>query len=120
MDFPIPGRKREMTPVLRDIDLDISGGRLTAIVGPSGSGKSTLLLCMAGLERVTAGSIEILGTDVLSLGPRKQAAFRSENIGFVFQEYNLVSSLTVEDNICLPARLAGHRVPTSRVREAMS
>ncbi|MEU8488795.1 ABC transporter ATP-binding protein [Streptomyces sp. NPDC048641] len=106
--------------MLHAIDLDVPEGRLTAIVGPSGSGKSTLLLCTAGLERATVGSIEILGTDILSLSPRKQAAFRSENVGFIFQEYNLVSSLSVEDNISLPARLAGHRVPTSRVDDAMT
>ncbi|MFJ4612724.1 ABC transporter ATP-binding protein [Streptomyces griseus] len=120
MDFPVPGRRRETARVLHDIDLEIPEGRLTAIVGPSGSGKSTLLLCIAGLERATAGSIEVLGTDVMSLSPRKQAAFRSENVGFIFQEYNLVSSLTVEDNIALPARLAGRRVPRPRVGDAMS
>ncbi|MFE2378144.1 ABC transporter ATP-binding protein [Streptomyces sp. NPDC059398] len=106
--------------MLHAIDLDVPEGRLTAVVGPSGSGKSTLLLCTAGLERATSGSIEILGTDILSLSPRKQAAFRSENVGFIFQEYNLVSSLSVEDNISLPARLAGHRVPKSRVDDAMT
>lgn len=120
MDFPVPGRRRETTRVLHAVDLDVPEGRLTAVVGPSGSGKSTLLLCTAGLERATAGSIEILGTDILSLSPRKQAAFRSENVGFIFQEYNLVSSLSVEDNISLPARLAGHRVPKSRVDDAMT
>ncbi|MEU5794465.1 ABC transporter ATP-binding protein [Streptomyces sp. NPDC047813] len=106
--------------MLHAIDLDVPDGRLTAVVGPSGSGKSTLLLCTAGLERATAGSIEILGADILSLSPRKQAAFRSENVGFIFQEYNLVSSLSVEDNISLPARLAGRRVPKSRVDDAMT
>ncbi|MFG3138237.1 ABC transporter ATP-binding protein [Streptomyces sp. NPDC048211] len=120
MDFPVPGRRRETTRVLHDIDLDVPEARLTAVVGPSGSGKSLLLLCTAGLEQATAGSIEILGTDVLSLSPRKRASFRSENVGFIFQEYNLVSSLTVEDNIALPARLAGHRVPKARVGEAMA
>lgn len=120
MDFPVPGRRRETTRVLHAVDLDVPEGRLTAVVGPSGSGKSTLLLCTAGLERATAGSIEILGTDILSLSPRKQSAFRSENVGFIFQEYNLVSSLSVEDNISLPARLAGHRVPKSRVDDAMT
>ncbi|MFD5118496.1 ABC transporter ATP-binding protein [Streptomyces sp. NPDC058385] len=120
MDFPVPGRRRETTRVLHAVDLDVPEGRLTAVVGPSGSGKSTLLLCTAGLERATSGSIEILGTDILSLSPRKQAAFRSENVGFIFQEYNLVSSLSVEDNISLPARLAGHRVPKSRVDDAMT
>ncbi|MEU5493040.1 ABC transporter ATP-binding protein [Streptomyces griseofuscus] len=106
--------------MLHAIDLDVPESRLTAVVGPSGSGKSTLLLCTAGLERATTGSIEILGTDILSLSPRKQAAFRSEKVGFIFQEYNLVSSLSVEDNISLPARLAGHRVPKSRVDDAMT
>ncbi|BBC91404.1 ABC transporter ATP-binding protein [Streptomyces rochei] len=120
MDFPVPGRRRETTRVLHAIDLDVPESRLTAVVGPSGSGKSTLLLCTAGLERATTGSIEILGTDILSLSPRKQAAFRSEKVGFIFQEYNLVSSLSVEDNISLPARLAGHRVPKSRVDDAMT
>lgn len=120
MDFPVPGRRRETTRVLHAVDLDVPEGRLTAVVGPSGSGKSTLLLCTAGLERATAGSIEILGADILSLSPRKQSAFRSENVGFIFQEYNLVSSLSVEDNISLPARLAGHRVPKSRVDDAMT
>ncbi|MEU5445512.1 ABC transporter ATP-binding protein [Streptomyces griseofuscus] len=106
--------------MLHAIDLDVPESRLTAVVGPSGSGKSTLLLCAAGLERATAGSIEILGTDILSLSPRRQAAFRSEKVGFIFQEYNLVSSLSVEDNISLPARLAGHRVPKPRVDDAMT
>ncbi|MBA9050371.1 MULTISPECIES: ABC transporter ATP-binding protein [Streptomyces] len=106
--------------MLHAIDLDVPESRLTAVVGPSGSGKSTLLLCTAGLERATTGSIEILGTDILSLSPRRQAAFRSEKVGFIFQEYNLVSSLSVEDNISLPARLAGHRVPKSRVDDAMT
>lgn len=120
MGFPVPGRRREITQVLHDITLDIPEGRLTAIVGPSGSGKSTLLLCAAGLEQASSGSIEVLGTNTLALTPRQRAAFRSQNIGFVFQEYNLVSSLTVEDNIALPARLAGQRIPRTTVSEAMS
>ncbi|MFD6166026.1 ABC transporter ATP-binding protein [Oerskovia sp. NPDC060287] len=120
MDYPVPGRKGEAVRVLRGISLDIPDGRLTAIVGPSGSGKSTILLCAAGLERATAGSLEILGTDMLGLNARQRAAFRSENIGFIFQEYNLVSSLTVEDNIALPSRLAGRRIPRKKVVETMT
>lgn len=119
MDFPVPGRRRDTTRVLHDIDLDIHEGRLTAIVGPSGSGKSTLLFCAAGLEVPTGGTVEVLGTDLGSLGTRRRATLRSEHIGFVFQEYNLVSSLTVEDNIALPSRLAGHKVPRARIHEAM-
>ena len=97
MDFPVPGQRGTTRRVLDGIDLDIPEGRLTAIVGPSGSGKSTLLLCAAGLEQATAGEIEVLGADILSLGGRRRAAFRTDNVGFVFQEYNLVSSLTVEE-----------------------
>lgn len=119
MAFPVPGRKREAVRVLHGITLDIPDGRLTAIVGPSGSGKSTTLLCAAGLERATAGSIEVLGTDLSSLNARQLSSFRSESIGFIFQEYNLVSSLTVEDNIALPARLAGRKLPRKTIVETM-
>lgn len=119
MDFPVLGRSGETNRVLHDLDLDIPAGHLTAVVGPSGSGKSTLLFCAAGLEEPTGGTVEVLGTDLHSLNARKRAAFRSKHIGFVFQEYNLVSSLTVEENIALPARLAGHKVPKARIREAM-
>ncbi len=119
MKFPVPGRKRRSVSVLHGIDLDIPAGRLTAIVGPSGSGKSTTLSCAAGLERATSGSIEVLGTDILALNARQLSSFRSENIGFIFQEYNLVSSLTVEDNIALPARLAGRKIPRGTVVETM-
>lgn len=120
MDFDLPGRGRDNVRVLHNITLDVAAGRLTAIVGPSGSGKSTTLLCAAGLERATSGSIEVLGTDILALSSRKQSAFRSENIGFIFQEYNLVSSLSVEDNIALPARLAGRKISRATVVETMS
>lgn len=91
MKFPVPGRKRKSVSVLHGIDLDIPAGRLTAIVGPSGSGKSTTLFCAAGLERATSDSIEVLGTDILALNARQLSSFRSKNIGFIFQEYNLVA-----------------------------
>ncbi len=119
MAFPVPRRGKESAQILHDIDLDILQGRLTAIVGPSGSGKSTLLFCAAGLEEPTGGTIEVLGVELGSLNTRQRATFRSEHIGFVFQDYNLVSSLSVEENIALPARLAGHKVPKKRIREAM-
>lgn len=119
MDYPVGDRRRQSVQVLHGITLDVPDDRLTAIVGPSGSGKSTTLLCAAGLERATGGSIEVLGTDMLAMNARQQSAFRSENIGFIFQEYNLISSLNVEDNIALPARLAGHKVSRRTVTETM-
>jgi putative ABC transport system ATP-binding protein len=95
-------------------------GTFTAIMGPSGSGKSTLLHCAAGLDRPTEGTISIAGTDLGTLDETGLTLLRRERVGFVFQSFNLVSALTAEQNVALPLRLAGHRVPASRVRAALA
>ncbi|WP_030547000.1 ABC transporter ATP-binding protein [Streptomyces albus] len=91
-------------------------GTFTAVMGPSGSGKSTLLQCAAGLERPTSGSVTVGGTDLSELSETGLTLLRRERIGFVFQSFNLLSSLTAEQNVALPLRLAGHRPGKARVR----
>ena len=90
---------------LRGIDLAIARGSFTAIMGPSGSGTSTLLHSAAGLDRPTSGTVHLGGTEISALTPRQLTAFRRDHVGFVFQAYNLLPALTVEDNITLPLRL---------------
>ena len=85
-------------------------GRFTAIMGPSGSGKSTLMHCMAGLDRPTAGSVRIGDTEIVGLPDKQLTALRRDRIGFVFQSFNLVPTLTAEENITLPQDIAGHRI----------
>lgn len=84
---------------LRGIDLNINEGEFTAIVGPSGSGKTTLLNIIGGLDRPTEGKIEIAGTDISNLSDNEMIDFRKDNIGFVFQAYNLIPVLTAKENI---------------------
>ena len=86
-------------------------------MGPSGSGKSTLLNVAAGLDRPTSGSVALGGTDLEQLSERRLTILRRERIGFVFQAFNLLPSLTVAQNIALPLRLDGHRPRRSAVRE---
>jgi len=100
-------RGDQIVPVLTDISLDIQEGDFTALMGPSGSGKSTLMHCAAGLDSPTSGSIRIDGQEIGGLSETRRTQLRRERIGFVFQAYNLVPSLSVEDNITLPLRLAG-------------
>jgi len=95
---------------LDGVDVAIPGGQFAAIMGPSGSGKSTLLHCMAGLDRLTDGSIEIAGTDLAGLNDRALTVLRREQVGFVFQAYNLVPTLDARANITLPVDLGGGRV----------
>ncbi|HZF87919.1 ABC transporter ATP-binding protein [Streptomyces sp.] len=104
---------------LDDVSLAFPEGTFTAVMGPSGSGKSTLLQCAAGLDRPTSGSVRLGGTELTSLSERRLTLLRRERIGFVFQAYNLLPSLTAEQNVALPLRLAGRRVPRARVREAL-
>ncbi len=92
---------------LDDVTLELPPGQFTAIMGPSGSGKSTLMHCLAGLDTLTSGQALIGGTDLASLSDRERTILRRDRLGFVFQSFNLLPTLTAEENITLPADLAG-------------
>ncbi|MQY16547.1 ABC transporter ATP-binding protein YtrE [Streptomyces sp. RB5] len=106
--------------VLRDIRVSFPKGSFTAVMGPSGSGKSTLLQCAAALDRPSSGRVIIDGTDVAGLNETRLTEFRRESTGFVFQAFNLLPSLTAEQNVALPVRLAGRRPDGRAVREALA
>jgi putative ABC transport system ATP-binding protein len=95
---------------LNGVTIGFETGRLTAIMGPSGSGKSTLLYCLAGLDALTSGAVFIGETDLTTLNDRGLTLLRRDRVGFVFQSYNLVPTLTAVENITLPLALAGRRV----------
>ncbi|CAG7644210.1 ABC transporter ATP-binding protein [Actinacidiphila bryophytorum] len=95
-------------------------GTFTAVMGPSGSGKSTLLQCAAGLDRPTSGRVVVAGQDLGRLSERKLTALRRDRIGFVFQAFNLMPSLTAEQNVALPLRLAGRRPDRHTVRQGLA
>jgi len=95
------------TPVLRNISLTIARGEFVSIMGPSGSGKSTLLYILSGLDTPTKGSVLLNGRDISGLDDAKKSIMRRRNIGFVFQFYNLIPNLNVEENIMLPILLDG-------------
>lgn len=94
-------------------------GTFTAVMGPSGSGKSTLLHCAAGLDRPTSGTILLDGRDLATMGEVELTRLRRDTIGFVFQAFNLLPSLTVEQNVTLPLRLAGRLPDPGEVRTAI-
>ncbi|WDV53035.1 ABC transporter ATP-binding protein [Streptomyces coeruleorubidus] len=104
---------------LDEVSLAFPAGTFTAVMGPSGSGKSTLLQCAAGLDRPTSGSVTLAGTELTGLSERRLTLLRRERVGFVFQAFNLLPSLTAEQNVALPLLLAGRRVPKARVRQAL-
>ncbi|MFI6546876.1 ABC transporter ATP-binding protein [Streptomyces prunicolor] len=101
------------------VSLTFPRATFTAVMGPSGSGKSTLLQCAAGLDRSTSGSVTLGGTELTDLSETELTLLRRERIGFVFQAFNLLPSLTAEQNVALPLRLAGRRPPKVRVREVL-
>ncbi|MEU2164522.1 ABC transporter ATP-binding protein [Streptomyces sp. NPDC019208] len=105
---------------LDGVDLDVLPGTFTAVMGPSGSGKSTLLQCAAGLDRPTSGTVEVGGTELTGLSERRLTLLRRDRIGFVFQSFNLVPSLTAAQNVALPLRLAGRRPSRAQVRDALA
>ncbi|MGH9189044.1 MAG: ABC transporter ATP-binding protein [Acidimicrobiales bacterium] len=94
---------------LDEVSVDFAAGRFTAIMGPSGSGKSTLMHCLAGLDSLTSGSVSIGDVDLTTLDDKRLTLLRRDKVGFVFQAFNLVPTLTAYENITLPIALAGER-----------
>jgi putative ABC transport system ATP-binding protein len=104
---------------LRGIDLDVAGGKLTAVMGPSGSGKSTLMHILAGLDKPTSGTVSIAGTELSALGDTDLTKLRRQHIGFVFQFFNLLPMLSAEENILLPLSIAGEKPDPGQFEELL-
>jgi putative ABC transport system ATP-binding protein len=106
--------------ILRGIDLEVAAGETVSIVGPSGSGKTSLLMVIAGLERATSGSISVGGHDLARLDEDALARFRRRSIGIVFQNFHLLPTLTVLENVAIPLELAGAADVHDRSRQALA
>ncbi|MDW0110886.1 ABC transporter ATP-binding protein [Sporosarcina aquimarina] len=96
------GTRGQVQQVLKGLDFRVMEGEFVGIMGPSGAGKTTLLNVLATIDRTTEGSIKINGTDISSMNDRKLSQFRRDQLGFIFQDYNLLDTLTVKENILLP------------------
>jgi len=113
------GRDRNGIWALRDVSLRVHAGTYVAVMGATGSGKSTLLHCAAGLDRPTLGTVRLTGREVTSAREAALTRLRRDRIGFVFQSYNLLSELTVRQNVLLPSRLGGPRVSATDLERAL-
>ena len=105
---------------LAGVSLSVSEGELVAVMGPSGSGKSTLMHILAGLDRPTSGAVWIAEREITGMGDTALTKLRRRHIGFVFQSFNLLPTLTAAENIALPARIAGHRPKRARLDEVIA
>lgn len=113
------GSKRRTVDVLRGVSLAVEAGEMVGIVGPSGSGKSTLLHCLSGLEEADSGSIQLMGRQLVRARRSSLFKTRREHVGFIFQAYNLIPSLSAGENVALLARLAGRPLTKAQVGEAL-
>ena len=118
LKFDYVGRS-ETAPVLDGVSLSVAAGEWVAVMGASGSGKTTLLRCAAGLSQARSGHVVLDGVSVETASDRQLTELRRDRVGFVFQEFNLVSALTAEDNVGLPARFGGQRRSREQIRAAL-
>ncbi|GAB3959335.1 ABC transporter ATP-binding protein [Actinoallomurus acanthiterrae] len=114
------GKGRGAVAALREVSVGVPRGRFTAVMGPSGSGKSTFLHCAAGLDTPTSGTVRLGGTELSGMNETRLTELRRRRVGFVFQAFNLVSSLTVEQNITLPLRLSRTKVDRAWLKEIVA
>lgn len=114
------GRRGVQVHALDGVSVRFPSARWTAVMGPSGSGKSTLLHCAAGLEAVTSGEVLLAGADITDASDEELTRLRRDTVGFVFQHFNLIGSLTVEQNVVLPRRLNGQRTPGRDAKEVLA
>src|SRR5699024_9177273 len=114
------GKGSTAVHALAGVSTRFPDAKWTAVMGPSGSGKSTLLHCAAGLERVTSGKVLVGGSDITGASDDELTALRRSALGFVFQSFNLIGSLTAEQNVALPLRLGGWRVSARHARDALA
>ncbi|GAA0115196.1 ABC transporter ATP-binding protein [Clostridium senegalense] len=111
------GFKETEVKALKPTDLSINEGEFTAIIGPSGSGKSTLLHLLAGLDKPSSGKVYINGKEIYSMSEKELSKFRRTNIGFIFQFFNLIPILSIEENIKLPILMDGRKVDEDYFKE---
>ncbi len=119
----IYGKGETEVKALDNVSVDFERGRFTAVMGPSGSGKSTLMHTLAGLDSLTSGTIKIGDTDLSNLSEKELTLMRRGKVGFIFQAFNLLPTLTAQENIDLPAKLGGKELETAwldRVVEAVN
>ena len=107
------GNEGNITKAIKDISFSVEAGEFLGIMGASGSGKTTLLNCISTIDTVSAGHIFLDGTDITEIKPKSLARFRRENLGFIFQDFNLLDTLTISENIALA--LAINKVPAGSV-----
>ena len=107
--WKVYGSGEAQVVALREVSVELQRGRFTAIMGPSGSGKSTLMHCLAGLDAVTRGDVYVGDTKLTGLSDSGLTKLRREKVGFVFQQFNLLPTLTAEENILLPLAIAGRK-----------
>ncbi len=115
----LPAGGRSVT-ILDRVSFEIPAKQTVAIVGPSGSGKSTLLGLMAGLDRPTGGSIELDGTDITTMAESRMARFRRDKVGYIFQSFHLIPTLTAMENVAVPLELSGERRADERAADLLA
>jgi putative ABC transport system ATP-binding protein len=115
----LPGNGRPVT-ILDGVSLEVAAGEVVAVTGPSGSGKSTLLGLIAGLDTPSTGSIAVDGVELTGLRETELARFRRRTLGFVFQSYHLIPTLTAAENVAVPLELAGAPAPLAAARERLA